>query len=248
MYLPSVRSLKGRFVAEFDRHAQGYREMHDQSIRITGETGGYFADYKLNVLRRLWKVQPGARIVDFGCGIGQLTTRLADAWPGCSVVGFDPSQASLDEAAQKTAFHPNVSLTNNLETIQEPADWSVVANVFHHIEPPHRQEAISQLARVTRAGGRLVIFEHNPYNPLTRHAVAICPFDEGVVLLRRAELERLLIASGFKIEKKEYIVFFPAFLAGLRGLEPSLGWLPAGAQYYIQAISPGPDQSFGPGS
>ena len=38
---------------------------------------------------------------------------------------------------------------------------------------------VSEMVRVTRSGGLVAIFEHNPFNPLTRHAVNSCAFSIG---------------------------------------------------------------------
>jgi hypothetical protein len=84
-----------------------------------------------------------------------------------------------------------------------------------------------------RPGGRVFIFEHNPLNPLTRRAVALCAFDDDADLLFPWQAKRLLRDAGFTNVKLDYIVFFPRQLAFLRGLEPRLGWLPGGAQLLV---------------
>lgn len=223
-------------MTDFDAYARNYRAMHNQSIRLSGESGDYFAEYKLNVLRRSCALAPGDRVVDYGCGIGMLTGRLAAAWPECRVLGFDPSSESLSLAAEAVAGNRNVSLANSLEGADGTARLVVCANVLHHVDSADRAEVVAQMARVLAPGGRLVIFEHNPLNPLTRKAVADCPFDEGVVLLPRSETLDYVRRTGLTIARKDFIVFFPAALRGLRPLEPFLGGVPLGAQYCVQAI------------
>jgi hypothetical protein len=84
-----------------------------------------------------------------------------------------------------------------------------------------------------RTGGRLFVFEHNPYNPVTRHLVNTCPFDADAVLLTRAETVALLKTAGLEPSAAAYCLFFPRLLAGLRPLETWLGWLPLGGQYFV---------------
>jgi SAM-dependent methyltransferase len=116
----------------------------------------------------------------------------------------------------------------------------VLANVLHHVPPPKRAELVEWLRDLLRpARGRLVVFEHNPYNPLTRRAVAQCEFDDDAILLAPGELVQLLSQCGFKAIHRRFIVFFPRALAALRPLEPSLGWLPLGAQMMVVGTSPG---------
>ena len=78
-----------------------------------------------------------------------------------------------------------------------------------------------------------MMYEHNPYNPLTRHAVNTCSFDENAVLLKRTEVAKLFVKAGMEVVMQEYRVFFPAFLNLLRPLEKLLTWLPFGGQYFV---------------
>jgi hypothetical protein len=89
------------------------------------------------------------------------------------------------------------------------------------------------MARVTRPGGVVAIFEHNPWNPLTRKAVAGCEFDRDAVLVTRREAERLLRGSGLADVEGSYIVFFPRESPWLQRIEGLLGRVPLGAQHVV---------------
>jgi len=43
-------------------------------------------------------IRPDLRVVDLGCGSGELTRRLADSLPGSNVLGLDASQQMLERA------------------------------------------------------------------------------------------------------------------------------------------------------
>jgi hypothetical protein len=86
---------------------------------------------------------------------------------------------------------------------------------------------------VTRSGGLVAIFEHNPWNPLTRRAVAGCEFDEDVVLLTRREGGRLLRGSGLAAVEGSYILFFTRESTLLSRIERRLARIPLGAQYVV---------------
>jgi len=77
----------------------------------------------------------------------------------------------------------------------------------------------------------VAIFEHNPLNPLTVHAVNTCPFDENAKLIFARDLARRLRDAGWATPLIQYNLFFPRRLALLRPFERRLGWLPIGAQY-----------------
>ena len=67
----------------------------------------------------------------------------------------------------------------------ESASFDVVFAicVWHHVPPDQWTTFISELSRVTVPNGLLLIYEHNPWNPLTRLVVSRCAFDEDAVLV-----------------------------------------------------------------
>ena len=74
-----------------------------------------------------------------------------------------------------------------------------------------------------RPGGLAVVFEHNPYNPLTRRVVRNCEFDEGVRLLRAGEVVRHLRGTGSEIVEQRYLQFTPFDQPWARRLDHALG-------------------------
>jgi 2-polyprenyl-3-methyl-5-hydroxy-6-metoxy-1,4-benzoquinol methylase len=212
--------------AEFDRYAGTYDSLHAKSVSASGESPEYFALYKQSVLERI--LGPGFErpILDFGCGIGNLTNHIVKSFP--IVHGYDPSAECVKLAQTRapgaTFFHDTNALPKN------HYGATILANVLHHVPPAERPALMKTVASTLAPGGRLVIFEHNPLNLVTRHAVAICPFDENAVLLYPGEVKRLLRGAELSKVALEYIVFFPHSLAFARPMEPGLTWLPLGAQ------------------
>jgi trans-aconitate 2-methyltransferase len=64
-----------------------------QYNRFRAQRAQPFAD-----LLALVRVRPGMRVIDLGCGTGELTARLAEALPDSDVEGLDNSPAMLAEA------------------------------------------------------------------------------------------------------------------------------------------------------
>jgi hypothetical protein len=89
------------------------------------------------------------------------------------------------------------------------------------------------LQKILSPGGRIIIFEHNPFNPMTRHMVSTCEFDVDAELITKANLIKLLRDCGYKISKSGFCLFFPGFLSFLRPIEKYLAWLFLGGQYFI---------------
>jgi ubiquinone/menaquinone biosynthesis C-methylase UbiE len=117
-------------------------------------------------------------------------------------------------------------------------DIVFTACVFHHIPHGEHDFWLKEILRVTKPNGRLVIFEHNPWNPLTLHAVRNCPFDVNAHLVSSPLMSKRLRSAGWTDVKTTYHVFFPAMLASLRVIDPALGWVPLGAQYSCAGRAP----------
>ena len=122
------------------------------------------------------------------------------------------------------------------DTIVDKFDLIFVALVFHHIKPELRSKVIKDISDLLQKDGNIFIFEHNPYNPVTSYLVNTCIFDADAVLLKKGELCKLLIGAKLSINACRYTLFFPSFLKKLRFIEPMLGYLPLGGQYFISAI------------
>ncbi len=213
--------------AKFDAYASTYEQLHANSIATSGEQPGYFADYKARCLHRLLGPDYQEPVLDYGCGVGSLTFHLAARYP--TVHGVDISEQSIALARTRV---PTATFHTSLDALPATGFGTiVVANVLHHVMPKERPALLASLTRRLQPGrGRLVVFEHNPLNPLTRRAVSRCEFDDDAILLFPGELTRLLKDSGLTRVTRRFIVFFPRFLGLLRPLEPHLGWLPVGAQ------------------
>jgi 2-polyprenyl-3-methyl-5-hydroxy-6-metoxy-1,4-benzoquinol methylase len=213
---------------KFDDCAANYDALHAESITASGESTEYFARYKLTCLQRLGLRSQGA-VLDYGCGIGNLTEQLVTTFS--DVHAFDPSKKSLDVArsrAPAATFHASA---NELPSGRFEA--IVVAGVLHHVPPAERANLVAELYDKLAPGGKLVVFEHNPLNPLTRRAVNACAFDDDAILLWPWEAKGLVASGGFVDTRLDYIVFFPRALAALRPLEPKLAWMWLGAQIMV---------------
>lgn len=222
---------RGSEVGKFDRYAETYTQAHAASVRASGEPPEYFARHKLGCLERLG-VSERDRILDYGCGTGNLLELLAERFG--LVSGFDPSERSLERARERA---PEAALYASEAAIPEAAfDVVILSGVLHHVPPAERRNVLAMVYEKLAPGGRLVIFEHNPYNPLTVRAVRACPFDDDAVLLSPRELRRLLAEARLGAIRQRYVLFFPRALAMLRPLEPWLAACPLGAQTLTSGV------------
>ena len=94
-----------------------------------------------------------------------------------------------------------------------------------------------ELRRVVKPGGVALIFEHNPYNFLTRRVVSSCIFDKDAILLKPRETRELLKEAGFTKVAIRYILTIPPANLPLQIADRLFGRFPLGAQYYALGIA-----------
>lgn len=226
--------------AEFDSLAETYYEEHKKNIKITGEDPEYFAEYKIADLAD-WCNKTGIsihNIADFGSGIGNSIPHFRKYFPGVALSCLDVSAQSIQLAQKRFPGDESYLLIEDEKIPLPDANQDLVfsACVFHHISPEKHRHWLAELLRVTRPGGILAIYEHNPLNPLTVHAFNTCPLDENACMIRSHQLRQECAAAGWENISISYKLFFPGFLSKLRPLEKKMGWLCLGAQYRLIAV------------
>lgn len=228
--------------AQFDFVADEYHNLHTRNIRITGESPEFFAEYKVkDMAQALGDAARGPlRILDFGVGVGNSLPFFTRHFPAAEITGVDVSRRSLELAEQR--FPRAAKLVefdgDRLPFADASFDHAFTANVFHHIGGEDHRKHLHDILRVLRPGGKLFLFEHNPFNPLTRYAFETCPFDNDAAMIPAWRMRRILKAAGFGRVAIRYRIFFPNALRALRPLERLLTWLPLGAQYCAIAARP----------
>jgi SAM-dependent methyltransferase len=217
---------------DFDHYAGRYDALIAAQTGFFESDSDYFARYKIALARRL--VGEAGAVLDFGCGIGRSMPHLRAAFPAAELAGCDPSAESLALARRENPACGFFAI--NALAPEAHFDLALASCVFHHIAPAERQSALRYCYERLKPGGHLMIFEHNPYNPVTRQLVSTCPFDADAVLLSKSETIARMRAAHFDIVRSGYCLFFPGPLAALRRLEDFMGWLPLGGQYFVCAV------------
>ncbi|CAD5299396.1 conserved hypothetical protein [Bosea sp. 62] len=119
-------------------------------IRPAGDT--------VDILEKLLAPLQGRRILDIGCGRGNLLQALAER--GASVAGLDPDEAML-EIAQ--ALVPSATLKQGCAQLLPWGDTSMHAAIFvnslHHVPIPDMLLALDEAARVVGKGGSVIVVE-----------------------------------------------------------------------------------------
>ncbi|AOS92141.1 methyltransferase [Mycobacterium intracellulare subsp. chimaera] len=109
--------------------------------------------------------QSGERVLDVGCGTGYFARRIAPVvGPSGAVVGIDPLQPMLDYAAAHTPSNCTFHAAGAEDLPFEDGSFDLVVSSlsFHHIPPKHRADALREIFRVLRPGGRTFIADVRP--------------------------------------------------------------------------------------
>jgi SAM-dependent methyltransferase len=233
--------------AEFDRHAARYDGGLDHPIkRLLGDSADQFIAVKARWLMRHEKgLGDGSlRLLDYGCGAGDLMRVLAELGARASFTGCDVSGGMLAEAATRWPSHlgplPTLAAQDGARTPFADGQFDVVmvSAVLHHVAVAERPAVYAELGRVLKPGGRLYVFEHNPRNRLVRHVIAQTPIDENAILLDAQEVQHGLLQSGRYELETDYLMFTPPGITWLGFVDRALAWLPLGAQYVVAARKP----------
>lgn len=155
---------------------------------------------------------PGARVLDAGCGVGDVARRLAGPPHNLAITGIDILAFNLQVARRRSAQHPTAGPGStefqemdysNLTFPDASFDGAYTMETLVHSDQVER--VLAGLHRVLRPGGRLVHFEYSrtPAAALDQPArdvltavnrAAVMP---GFQRLEHGTLERLLTSAGF---------------------------------------------------
>jgi SAM-dependent methyltransferase len=224
----------------FDPYARVYQQEVEHSIAFAkvdhAKVTARKVEHLLALCNALVGPPAGQRLLDVGCGVG-LTDGLLVDHVG-SLQGIDVSQESVAQAAETNPAARYTSFDGvSFPLADGSVDLAFAICVLHHVEPDARDAFAAELRRVVRPGGIVIVFEHNPINPLTRVAVSRCEFDENVTLSRLGRTARLLVGAELRVERRAYIIFTTSSRWSARA-DRLLGAVPVGAQYYIAARRP----------
>ena len=222
---------------EFDAFSSTYDDAVNSSVAFSGLKVDFFtrvkAAYIEDILGDTFTEPTAVDVLDIGCGVGNYHSHLRGSVR--SIQGVDVSPGCIAAARQR---NPGLSyqVYDGLALPYADASFDVAYTicVMHHVLPDHWGSFAREMRRVLRPGGLALVFEHNPFNPLTRRAVSSCIFDRDAVLLKARVAERLLLDAGLIGVRSQYILSIPAATRTLRRIDRFFAKLPFGAQYVTQ--------------
>ena len=220
----------------FNSRSTHYNDDVDASVSFSGLKANFFtktkAEYFLEYIRKDIGDPRDLDVLDLGCGIGVFEGLFHNTFKKLS--GIDVSSSSL-EIAKKSCENAEFFLYDGggLPFADNSFDVVFTICVMHHVPPENWKKFLQEAKRVTKPGGTFAVFEHNPFNLLTRHVVNNCVLDEDAVLLNPYKLRRLGSQIFNSSPKLEFILLVPPLNTVLKFLDRFFKVLPLGAQYVL---------------
>lgn len=108
----------------------------------------------------LYPVDGSMTVLDVGCGTGSHLETYADVGATCH--GIDLSPAMLGEARKRLGSRASLQLgdATSLPYEADTFDLTVATLFLHELDPPTRIAALSEMARVSKSDGRVLIIDY----------------------------------------------------------------------------------------
>jgi ubiquinone/menaquinone biosynthesis C-methylase UbiE len=114
-------------------------------------------------------LERGQRVLEIGCGTGNVLTALGRRRLGIEAVGIDPDEGALRKARRKASRRQlpikyELAYAGELPLPDESFDRVLSSLMLHHLGDEERERALREVRRVLRPGGQLhaADLSHNP--------------------------------------------------------------------------------------
>jgi ArsR family transcriptional regulator len=148
----------------FDERADGYGDALFRSRWPRNQL------LKARLVAELLDAPPGTRVLELGCGTGQIAEELVAGPAALDYLGVDLAPRMVEAAGRRLArFGDRVEMrTGEIEQLALPSGslgGAFAIDVLHHVPDPIA--TLAELRRIVAPGGRVVFLESNPKFPVT---------------------------------------------------------------------------------
>lgn len=159
----------------------------------------------------------GKRVLDLGCGTGRNGLKLAQY--ADEVIGYDISEVAVSKAndiARKMGIDNFHAELNNFSDVQDESfDVVLCVNMLHHADSPLK--VLNTIQKILRPGGKLIIMENNPVNPLFPFFFVLigqlkAHLTRQFLMVNRFTLAKLLAKTSLPVTDIARYGYLPTFL------------------------------------
>lgn len=150
------------------------------------------------------KIKPGDKVLDVGCGSGNLTLTAQEyAGASGSVYGIDGAPEMIEVARQKAKRSGSEAVfeVGLIEKIPYPeATFDVVISrlVIHHLPDDLKRRGFTEILRVLKPGGWIFLADFNPpTNPILAHIASALVGHQMMMQSNISSIPPLLKEAGF---------------------------------------------------
>ncbi len=190
---------------------------HEYDESLPRHVVAHYIDKRVSFIRK--HIPPGSSILDVGCGTGVLANRLLHE--GYEVTGADPFPAMLEHMVERDTRLKAVHASGQDLPFEDGTfDLTCCVAVIHHIADQDDVRAtLVEMGRVTKPGGHVLVWDHNPRNPYWPILMKRVPQDTGAErLIPEQEILDGMAAGGITPVAVAPLSlmpdFTPAFLTG----------------------------------
>lgn len=181
-----ANTIRGKTLQKFEKDASTYEQTSD---------GKFCARAYPEILKEI-NASPNDSLLDVGCGTGSILSRIPSGKKRC---GIDLSGQMIERAQEALcgAAELMVGDAESLPWPRESFDTVCCTFSFHHY--PHPGKVLSEMHRVLKADGRLILADPwlpGPFLPLL-NAMMRFSDDGDFHEYSKSEITELLAANGF---------------------------------------------------
>lgn len=120
-------------------------------------TWSFYIEATTQETLRRTPMSANAKVLDVGCGTGELLRRLRAKYPDATLAGIDPVDQMLEVARDKLSSKEDLrtGYADALPWANASFDVVISCNMFHYIT--HPVDALQEMGRVVRPGGVIVM-------------------------------------------------------------------------------------------
>ncbi len=146
-----------------DRNPQAEQMAHESMLRNLAAQAQIIWPQEAPLFAR-YGLREGARIADIGCGSGEITVRLAEAYESATLVGVDILEAPLEHARRRAAgFGARIEFLQGDAFHLPFGDGEFDLVVCRHVTQavPAPASVLAELKRVAKPGGWLHVLSED---------------------------------------------------------------------------------------